>query len=129
MPHPSLPPHRGETITSGQLGGLLSLSERAINVRRLDRGLPVQGGGIDLAAVVRGPGGVQLRPMGSHLRSAAVLAPLPGETPAAAAARGLRRAMEGDDYFTPPAGWRWPDALKLAEGREVVTQADAKRAR
>lgn len=138
MPKPAAPP-LPETITSGQLGRLLGLSERAINARRLDGRLETREGGIDLAALLRAgltagrAAGRQtdidreafsLGLWAATCAAAAILAPLPGETPEAAAARGLRRAMEGDDYFTAPPGWRWPAALDVAEACEIVAKGE-----
>lgn len=141
MPKAAAPPLPA-TITSGQLGRLLGLSERAINARRLDGRLETREGGIDLAALLRAgltAGRAAERQAdvdreafsfavwSATCAAAAMLAPLPGETPEAAAARGLRRAMEPDDYFTPPPGWLWPDALDVAEAREIVANAGGER--
>ena len=130
MPKPPAPP-LPEAVTSGQIGRLLQLSERAINARRLDGRLPVRDGGVDLAAVVRagiaaGRGREKreqtdweahsLAQWAATCAAAAALSPRPGETPEAAAARGLRAALDGDDYFMPPAGWEWPATLDFAEG-------------
>ncbi len=107
---PDLPP----TVTSGQLGRLLGLSERAVNARRLDGRAPVVDGGIDLARLCRaGLDAMAARPadgmtpgerhdaaqraaasIAAHLVLGAVLHPRPGEDAGEAAARALREALE-----------------------------------
>ncbi len=107
-------PHLPATVTSGQLGRLLGLSERAIAARRLDGRAPTADGGIDLAALCRaGMDALAKRPpdgmtagdrhdaamraaasVAAHLTLGAVLHPRPGEDAGEAAARALREALE-----------------------------------
>lgn len=120
-------PHLPATVTSGQLGRLLGLSERAINARRMDGRAPTADGGIDLAALCRaGLDALAKRPadglppgdrhdaaqraaasVAAHLVLGAVLNPRPGEDAGAAAARALREALDligaGAGEVDPPA--------------------------
>ncbi len=129
LPAPPLP----ETVTSGQLARLLGVSERAINGRKSDGRLPVSPatGKIDLRLVVRRGldacadaqrGRPPLDELAGEVFSlvswvavcvrTAMGEPLPGEDPDTAAARGLRKAVEGDNYFIPPVGWRFPERVR-----------------
>lgn len=102
------------TVTSGQLGRLLGLWERAVSARRLDGRLSVTDGGIDLACLCRaGLDATAGRPadgmtagnwhdaarraaasVAAHLVLALFRPPEPGEDAGAVAARALREALD-----------------------------------
>lgn len=115
--------------TSGQLGRLLGISERAVAARRLDGRAPTADGGIDLAALCRaGLDALAKRPadgmptgerhdagmraaasVTAHLVMAAVQSPAPGEDTGQAAARALRDALDligaGPARWDTASGW------------------------
>lgn len=136
MPKPASPP-LPERITSGQLARLVGVTERTIAARRLDGRLETEGGAIDLAALVRAGLNAgrsrasqdkvnkeawSLAQWAATCAAAAVVAPLPGETAEQAAARGLRYALNADDFFFPPGGWAWPEQLTLADVSVSMTE-------
>lgn len=131
IPAPPLP----EAITTGQLARLLGVTERVIAGRKADGRLPLTPAGkIDLRALVRRGVDASAAAARRHRREmpaeeinreafslaewaavcvrSALASPLPGEEPDAAAARGLRRALTGDDYFLPPQGWTAPEMVE-----------------